>query len=57
MARHFKTADYAATLQQTITIGDCLAPNHLARCIVTVIALLDSAMKNTRFFAQHPPVG
>jgi len=53
MARHFKTADYEATLQQTITIGDCLAPNHLARFIVAIIALLDLSA----FYARYAPVG
>ncbi len=41
MARKFKTVDYAASLEQTVTMGDCLAPNHLARFIVAIIARLD----------------
>jgi transposase len=41
MIRKFKTVDYAAALQQTVTIEECLTPNHLARFIVGIIALLD----------------
>ena len=37
MPRKFKTVDYEQSLQQTVTLADCLAPNHLARFIVTVI--------------------
>ena len=43
MARKFKTVDYEKSLQQTVTIGESLAPNHLARFIVTVVAQLDLA--------------
>jgi hypothetical protein len=41
MARKFRTVDYDAALNQTVTLGDCLSPNHLARFIVKVIGLLD----------------
>ena len=41
MARQFKTVDYEASLQQTVTIADILPPDHLARFIVSVIAMLD----------------
>jgi len=41
MARRFRTVNYAESLQQTVTIGDCLSPDHLARFIVGIIALLD----------------
>jgi len=41
MTRQFKTVDYEASLQQTVTIAECLPPEHLARFIVSVIALLD----------------
>ena len=41
MTRQFKTVDYEASLQQTVTIAECLPPDHLARFIVSVIALLD----------------
>lgn len=41
MIRKFKTVDYAAALQQTVTLEECLAPNHLARFIAGIVALLD----------------
>lgn len=41
MARQFKTVDYGKSLQQTVTIAECLLPDHLARFIVSVIAMLD----------------
>lgn len=41
MTRHFITVDYAATLQQTVTLAECLPADHLARFIVGIIALLD----------------
>ncbi len=41
MARKFKTVDYDAALKQTVTISDCLSPNHLARFIVWVISQLN----------------
>ena len=31
MSRKFKTADYDATLDVTVRLGDCLPPDHLAR--------------------------
>src|SRR5688572_27869004 len=47
MSRTFKTVDYQATLDQTVRLGDCLPPDHLARFIVDVIAHLDfSAIYN-----------
>ena len=41
MARRFKTVNYAESLQQTVTIEDCLSRDHLARFMVGIIALLD----------------
>jgi len=41
MTRQFITVDYAATLQQTVTLEECLPADHLARFIVGIIALLD----------------
>ena len=41
MARQFITVDYAATLQQTVTLAECLPADHLARFIVGIITLLD----------------
>jgi transposase len=41
MARRFKQVDYEESLDQTVTIRECLPPDHLARFIVGIIALLD----------------
>ena len=41
MSRSFKTADYDATLDVTVRLGDCLPPDHLARFVVDTIAQLD----------------
>ena len=53
MTRQFKTVDYAASLQQTVTIAECLPPDHLARFIVSVIAVLDLST----IYAQYAPRG
>ena len=53
MARKFKTVDYEAALNQTVTLGECLAPSHLARFIVKVIALLDLS----GIYARYAAVG
>ena len=49
MARKFKTVDYEEALNITVTLRDCLPPDHLARFIVELIAKLDSS----RFYAQY----
>ena len=41
MPRRFKTVDYEATLDQKVSIRECLPPQHLARFIAKVIAQLD----------------
>ena len=41
MARKFKTVDYEAALGLTLTIGECLPPNHLARFVVKIVEQLD----------------
>jgi len=41
MSRTFKSADYEATLDVTVRLGDCLPPDHLARFVVDTIAQLD----------------
>ena len=53
MARRFKPMDYDKALDQTVTIRDVLPPDHLARFLVEVIALLDV----TAFYARYAPVG
>ena len=41
MSRNFKRADYEATLNQTISIGEVLHSDHLARFVVDVVSQLD----------------
>jgi transposase len=53
MARNFKTVDYEQSLKQTVTIGECLPPGHLARFIVAIIAMLDLSA----IYAQYAPRG
>ena len=40
MVRKFKKVDYEAALQQTVTVEECLSPNHMARFIVAIVASL-----------------
>ena len=49
MPRKFKTADYATTLKLTISLEDAVAPNHLARFIVDIIAQLDLSAIYARY--------
>jgi transposase len=49
MSRSFKTADYDATLEVTVRLGDCLPPDHLARFVVDTIAQLDLSVIYTRY--------
>ena len=57
MARKFRTVDYDAALSQTVTLSECLSPNHLARFIVKVVALLDLSAIYGRYAALGgPPV-
>ncbi len=49
MTRTFKTADYDATLDVTVRLGDCLPPDHLARFVVDMIAQLDLSAIYTRY--------
>jgi len=53
MTRQFKTPDYEATLNQTITLRDALPLNHLARFVVDVIAQLDLS----QIYTGYAPVG
>ena len=49
MSRAFKTADYEATLDVTVRLGDCLPPDHLARFVVDTIAQLDLSAIYARY--------
>ncbi len=49
MSRQCKTADYEATLNSTVTLRECLPPDHWARFIVDVIAQLDMSAIYTHY--------
>ena len=49
MPRQFETADYATTLKLSISLGEAVPPNHLARFIVDVIAQLDLSAIYARY--------
>lgn len=53
MSREFKTPDYEATLNLTITLSEALPPNHLARFVVDVISQLDLS----QIYARYAPSG
>ncbi len=53
MNRKFKTADYEATLNSQIRLGDALPPEHLARFIVDVVAQLDLGL----IYRQYSELG
>jgi transposase len=53
MTRPFKTPDYEATLNLTITLREALPPNHLARFVVDVISQLNVS----GIYARYAPVG
>jgi transposase len=52
MKRSFKTADYEATLDVQVRLGDCLPPDHLARFVVDTIAHLDLTAVYARYGAR-----
>ncbi len=43
MARSFKTVDYAAALDTSVRLRDCLPPDHLACFVADIITQLDLA--------------
>lgn len=49
MTRHFRTADYEATLDLKISLREILPANHLARFIVDLIAQLDLTAMYARY--------
>jgi transposase len=53
MTRKFRTANYDETLKLSVTLGEALPPNHLARFVVDVIAQLDLSV----VYARYAPVG
>ncbi len=53
MTRKFKRPDYEATLKSTISLGEALPPNHVARFVVDVVGQLDLS----GLYARYAPVG
>ncbi len=53
MTRKFRTANYDETLKLSVTLGEALPPNHLARFVVDVITQLDLSA----VYARYAPVG
>jgi transposase len=49
MTRKFKTVDYEATLNLTVSLREALPPNHLARFVADVIAQLDLSNLYARY--------
>jgi hypothetical protein len=49
MSRSFKRADYAATLDLQVRLGDCLPPDHLARFVVDTVGVLDLSAIYARY--------
>lgn len=52
MARKFRTPDYDATLNSTVSLWEALPANHLARFIVDIIAQLDLGQVYARYAPQ-----
>jgi transposase len=52
MARKFRTPDYDATLNSTVSLREALPANHLARFIVDIIAQLDLGQVYARYAPQ-----
>jgi len=55
MPRRFTTADYEATLNRTIRLGDALPPDHLARFVVAAIGQLDLSRLYARYGKRGGP--
>lgn len=53
MARKFKTVNYEVALNITVTLEQCLPPDHLARFVVATIAQLDLS----HIYARYAAVG
>jgi transposase len=53
MSREFKTPDYEATLNSTVSLREAVPVNHLARFVVDVITQLDLSP----IYVRYAPVG
>ena len=52
MSGRFTTVDYEATPAQTVRLGECLPPDHLARFVVGVVTQLDFTTIYARYSAR-----
>jgi transposase len=52
MGREFLGADYAATLDAQVRLGDCLAADHPARFLVDLLGLMDFGAFRARYGAK-----
>ena len=55
MARTFIKVNYHTAINITVRLGDCVSPDHLARFIVDVIALLDLTAISARYGPRGAP--
>jgi transposase len=55
MSRKFRTADYDATLNLKVSLGDALPPDHLARFIVDVVSQLDLSSIYQQYSEEGAP--
>jgi transposase len=53
MARRFKRVNYEEAGKQTVTMDECLPPDHLARFIVAIVSMLDLSA----IYAGYAPTG
>ncbi len=55
VARQFKRVDYDAVIHLTVRLGDYVPPEHLARFVVEVVALLDLTAIYARYGSRGAP--
>jgi transposase len=55
MSRKFRAADYDATLNLKVSLGDALPPDHLARFIVDVVSQLDLSSIYQQYSEEGAP--
>jgi transposase len=55
MSRKFRTADYEATLNLQVSLGEALPPEHLARFVVDVISQLEMSQVYDKYSDSGAP--
>lgn len=55
MSRKFRTADYEATLNLQVTLGEALPPEHLARFVVDLISQLELSQVYEKYSDNGAP--